>query len=35
MSKITRMETTSRMSKIVIHNNTVFLCGQVADNARE
>jgi len=32
MSPITRMETTSRMSRIVIHNNTVFLCGQVADN---
>jgi enamine deaminase RidA (YjgF/YER057c/UK114 family) len=29
MSVITRMETTERMSKIVIHNNTVYLCGQV------
>ena len=26
---ITRMETNQRMSKIVIHNNTVYLCGQV------
>ncbi|WP_041277532.1 RidA family protein [Desulfotalea psychrophila] len=29
MSEITRMETAQRMSKIVIHNNTVYLCGQV------
>lgn len=29
MSTITRMETSERMSKIVIHNNTVYLCGQV------
>lgn len=29
MSTITRMETSDRMSKIVIHNNTVYLCGQV------
>ncbi len=35
MNTITRMETTNRMSRIVIHNNTVFLCGQVADNADE
>jgi len=26
---ITRMETSARMSKIVIHNDTVYLCGQV------
>lgn len=26
---IQRKETTARMSKIVIHNNTVYLCGQV------
>lgn len=26
---ITRMETSARMSKIVIHNNTAYLCGQV------
>jgi len=35
MQKITRMETTNRMSKIVIHNQTVYLCGQVADNSNE
>ena len=29
MSNINRMETSDRMSKIVIHNNTVYLCGQV------
>lgn len=29
MSAITRFDTTQRMSKIVIHNNTVYLCGQV------
>lgn len=33
MSTITRMETATRMSRIVIHNKTVYLCGQVADNA--
>jgi enamine deaminase RidA (YjgF/YER057c/UK114 family) len=32
MNAITRMETTDRMSKIVIHQDTVYLCGQVADN---
>ena len=32
MPAITRMETTERMSKIVVHNNTIYLCGQVADN---
>ncbi len=32
MSNITRKETTGRMSKIVIHNNTVYLCGQVGDS---
>lgn len=32
MSAITRMDTTARMSKIVIHHDTVYLCGQVADN---
>lgn len=32
MNAITRMETTDRMSKIVIHDDTVYLCGQVADN---
>lgn len=35
MSDITRMESATRMSKIVIHNNTVYLCGQVADNGEE
>jgi len=30
---ITRMETGQRMSRIVIHNNTVYLCGQVAEDA--
>jgi len=29
MSTITRMGTSERMSKIVIHNNTIYLCGQV------
>lgn len=32
MTSITRMESTERMSKIVIHNNTVYLCGQVGDS---
>ena len=32
---VTRMETAVRMSKIVIHNQTVYLCGQVADNSDE
>ncbi|MGB0467319.1 MAG: RidA family protein [Pontibacterium sp.] len=30
---ITRIETGQRMSRIVIHNNTVYLCGQVAADA--
>jgi enamine deaminase RidA (YjgF/YER057c/UK114 family) len=29
MSDITRLHTAQRMSKIVIHNETVYLCGQV------
>lgn len=29
MGTITRMETSERMSKIVIYNGTVYLCGQV------
>lgn len=33
MNAIARMEMTDRMSKIVIHQNTVYLCGQVADNS--
>ena len=28
--EVTRMETGARMSKIVKHNHTVYLCGQVA-----
>ena len=27
--KITRLHKTERMSKVVIHNNTLYLCGQV------
>jgi enamine deaminase RidA (YjgF/YER057c/UK114 family) len=27
---ITRLDVNTRMSSIVIHNNTVYLCGQVA-----
>lgn len=30
---ITRMETTERMSRIVMHNGTIYLCGQVAEDA--
>ena len=33
MKTITRVGTTERMSKIVIHGDTVYLCGQVADNS--
>jgi len=33
MHHIERLETTERMSKIVCHNGTVYLCGQVADNS--
>jgi len=32
MPAIVRMGTTERMSKIVVHSNTIYLCGQVADN---
>ena len=32
MPAIVRMGTTERMSKIVVHKNTIYLCGQVADN---
>ncbi len=31
--RITRMETKTRMSRIVIHNDTIYLCGQVADDS--
>lgn len=30
---IQRMHTQKRMSKIVVHNNTVYLCGQVAEDS--
>lgn len=30
---IKRMETAKRMSRIVIHNGTIYLCGQVAKDA--
>jgi len=30
---ITRIDTQQRMSRIVIHNDTVYLCGQVAADA--
>ncbi len=30
---IQRIQTQKRMSKIVIHNNTVYLCGQVAEDS--
>lgn len=30
---IQRFETNQRMSRAVIHNNTVYLCGQVASDA--
>ncbi len=32
---INRIETKQRMSKIVIHNDTIYLCGQVAEDANE
>lgn len=32
---ITRIETKQRMSKIVIHNGTIYLCGQVAEDASQ
>jgi len=35
MGTITRLGIAERMSKTVIHNETVYLCGQVADNADE
>jgi enamine deaminase RidA (YjgF/YER057c/UK114 family) len=30
---IQRKQTQKRMSKIVIHNNTIYLCGQVAEDS--
>ncbi len=32
MTTITRFEVGDRMSRIVVHGDTVYLCGQVADN---
>lgn len=32
MSRITREDTNERMSRIVINNDVIYLCGQVADN---
>ncbi len=32
---IKRMETTPRMSRIVIHNDIVYLCGQVAEDGSQ
>jgi enamine deaminase RidA (YjgF/YER057c/UK114 family) len=31
MTKIIRNHVTERMSRIVVHNNTVYLCGQVGE----
>lgn len=31
MNKIIRKQVTERMSRIVIHNNTIYLCGQVGE----
>lgn len=30
--EITRIETSARMSRIVIHGDTIYLCGQVAND---
>ena len=35
MTEINRQETSARMSKIITHNDVVYLCGQVADNTEE
>ena len=35
MKSITRMEQTRRMSRIVVHNDVVYLCGQVADSDQD
>ncbi len=32
---ITRIDSTPRMSRIVEHNNTIYLCGQVAKDASQ
>jgi enamine deaminase RidA (YjgF/YER057c/UK114 family) len=31
MSNLIRKQVTERMSRIVVHNNTVYLCGQVGE----
>ncbi len=35
MTQIKRVEAGTRMSKAVIHNQVIYLCGQVADNSDE
>ena len=35
MYDISRIGTTERMSRIVSHNGTIYLCGQVADNSED
>lgn len=34
-TSVKRMHTQTRMSKIVIHRETVYLCGQVCDNTAD
>jgi len=33
--EITRHETAKRMSRAVVHNNTIYLCGQVAKDSSQ
>ncbi|MDA9557658.1 RidA family protein [Vibrio sp.] len=35
MSEIQRIETKARMSRVVIHNGTAYLCGQVAKDTTQ
>jgi enamine deaminase RidA (YjgF/YER057c/UK114 family) len=35
MNQISRIETGTRMSKAVIHNKVIYLCGQVGDNGSD
>ena len=35
MSEVRRMDSNGRMSKIVVHKDTIYLCGQTADNTDE
>lgn len=35
MSDIQRMQVTDRMSRILIHNGTVYLCGQVGGDEKD